>query len=66
MKITIQCDNCNNRAVVGTLPKSLVVVKDQLEAQGFYCTENELKDGKTKELLLECKKCKNFIYLSFD
>ena len=66
MKITIQCDICKNCAVVSALPKKLAVVRDQLEAQGFYCTANEFKDGKTKELILTCEKCKNYTYLSFD
>lgn len=66
MEITIQCDICRNRAVVSALPKKLAVVRGQLEAQGFYCTENELKDGKANELILTCEKCKNFIYLSFE
>ena len=42
------------------------VVRDNLERNEFYCNENEIKGGSTKEILLQCNKCKKWVILDMD
>ena len=32
----------------------------------FFCTENQIKDGKPKDIFLKCNKCKNSIILDMN
>ncbi len=65
MKITVQCE-CGNNAIMQIINRKAIVVRDNLERDDFYCEENEIKEGKTKELLLRCNRCKNWIILDMD
>lgn len=65
MKIILQCE-CGNSAILSIKNKKAFVVRDNLEKDDFYCTENKIKDGKTKEILLKCNKCKNWMVLDMD
>ena len=65
MKITVQCE-CGNNAIMQILNGKAIVVRDNLEKDGFYCTEDEIKDGKTKEILIQCNKCKNWVILDMN
>ena len=65
MKITIQCE-CGNNAIMQIINGKAIVVRDNLERDDFFCKENAIKDGKTKELLLQCNKCKNWVILDMN
>lgn len=65
MKITVQCE-CGNNAIIQIINKKAIVVRDILERDDFYCKENEIKEGKTQEILLQCNKCKNWIILNMN
>ena len=45
MKITVQCE-CGNNAIMQIINGKAIVVRDKLEKDDFYCTEDEIKDGK--------------------
>lgn len=65
MKITVECE-CGNNAIMQIINRKAFVVRDNLEKDDFYCVENEIKDGRTKEILLKCNKCKNWIILDIN
>ena len=65
MIINVQCE-CGNNAIMQIKNGKSFVVRDNLERDDFYCTENEIKDGKTKEILLKCNKCKMWIILDMN
>lgn len=65
MKITIQCE-CGNNAIMQIINGKAIVVRDNLERDDFFCKENAIKDGKTKEILLQCNKCKNWVILDMN
>lgn len=65
MKITVECE-CGNNAIMKMINGKAFVVRDNLERDDFYCNENEIKDGKTKEILLQCNKCKRWIILDMN
>ncbi len=65
MKIIIQCE-CGNCTTMQVKNGKAFVVRDNLERADFYCGEKEIKGGKTKEILLECNKCKNWVIFDMD
>lgn len=65
MKITVDCE-CGNNAIMKMINGKAFVLRDNLENEDFYCNENEIKDEKTVEILLQCKKCRNWIILNMN
>ena len=65
MKITVQCE-CDNNAILQILNRKTIVVRDNLEKDGFYCTEAEIKDGNPKKFCLKCNNCSRWIILDME
>ena len=65
MRITLECE-CGNNAIMKMTNGKAFIVRDNLEREGFYCRENEVKNGKTREILLKCNKCQKWIILDMD
>lgn len=65
MKITVECE-CGNNAIMQMINGKAFVVRDNLERNDFYCNVKGIKDGKTKEIHLQCKKCKKWIILDMN
>ena len=63
--ITVECE-CSNKTIMQMINRKAFVVRDNLGKDDFYCIENEIKDGKTKEILLQCTKCKNWIIFNMN
>ncbi len=65
VKITVECE-CGNNTIMKMINGKAFVVRDNLERNEFYCNENEIKGGSTKEILLQCNKCKKWVILDMD
>jgi len=62
MEIYIKCE-CGNKASMLIKNKKVFVVRDNLEKDDFYFAENEISDGKTREIHLKCNKCNRWVSL---
>lgn len=65
MKLQIQCE-CGNKFCYDVPSKKVVVLRDNLEGQLFYYGNEKYKEGKIKEFMIQCDKCKDFIYIDID
>lgn len=60
MKFIVQCE-CGNEAILPVLDKKMLIVRDNLETQGFYLDTTKMHD---KKMHVQCDKCKRWVTLS--
>ena len=61
----MECE-CGKDVIMKIANKKVVVVRDYLQREGFRCNENNAKEGKNTEFLLQCNNCKKWIILDMN
>lgn len=65
MKITIICE-CGNMVIMHAPSRKFLQFRDMLETEQFHYDDENIKEGKLKEIRIKCDKCGNWVILGVD